>query len=80
MAWVVAWVYYLVVYAVKAALLSMYFELFSPRMIYLRRGLYFTIALVGAGFFASLGVNIFWCMPIEKNWYDLYSHRTNGAT
>src|SRR5690348_825578 len=28
--WVVAWLYYFVVYSIKAALLSMYLELFNP--------------------------------------------------
>ena len=55
-------------YLVKAAILLLYFRLFPPDHIKLRRALYVTTAITALGSLLMMCFNLFWCLPVWRNW------------
>ena len=55
-------------YFPKAAILSLYFELFPSSMPRLRRALYIVTGYTSAAGITTLGINTFYCPHVPDNW------------
>src|SRR4051812_21899772 len=76
MIYVQAIFYYFVLYFIKASFLLFYLKLFPENFTRLRIALYSTIAFTSIGVVVTFCANMFWCLPVPRNWYStVLSHR-----
>ncbi|KAK6519219.1 hypothetical protein TWF281_003055 [Arthrobotrys megalospora] len=60
--------YYTALWLVKCALLSFYYSIIPTSLTAHRKALHFVTAAVLMSMFGVLSINIFWCMPVNRNW------------
>lgn len=60
--------FYTSLYAVKVAFLLQYFSIFPKNRWKLRLVLVFLSCFVVLGGFAAVSMNLFWCLPVSRNW------------
>lgn len=71
MSWASEIPFYATTYLSKAILLSMYFQIFPAFMGRRRKTLWITVFYCGLAYAATLCMQLFSCMPIERHWYVL---------
>ncbi|KAF3920087.1 hypothetical protein AA313_de0200981 [Arthrobotrys entomopaga] len=60
--------YYGALWGVKLSLLLLYYKLIPESIPTLRFALHITSSIVGASFLVILCLNMFWCLPVSRNW------------
>ena len=66
-------IFYTGFFAVKFAFLLQYYDYFPPFRRRLRLALNSLCVVVLVGYIVSLVLNIFYCLPVERNWYVMMS-------
>ncbi|KAK6534004.1 hypothetical protein TWF281_005344 [Arthrobotrys megalospora] len=60
--------YYGTLWGIKLSLLLLYYKLIPESIPILRLALHVTSSFVGVSFFIVFCLNMFWCVPIARNW------------
>ncbi|EPS39975.1 hypothetical protein H072_6338 [Dactylellina haptotyla CBS 200.50] len=60
--------YYGTLWGIKLSLLLLYYKLIPESIPILRLALHITSVVIGASFIVVVCLNMFWCLPVSRNW------------